>query len=310
MLLLPREDRSIFLVCIGIALIFWLLIKLSRTYNTRKTVLFHFEVPTGKTFAARPPERLEVRVEGSGWELMFDYLLRPSVKLSYDLTGAEAPTELTQQAIRRSLEQNLTFNSIKIAEYNYEPINLQLESGLSKKVPVVMTDSLTFLPGYMLQAPVQFEPDSVVVSGPNSLLKNIVHWRIASPTGLKNLQSTLTKRVALRLPPPELSLNTTEVQLTVPVEQLTEKSLFIPLQVRHAPDSLRYFPEKVKVTCIIGLSKYNSIDTGDFVVEIDLRKAPLRESKHTLPIQMTRKPTEALSVQFTPKSAEFFIFKR
>jgi hypothetical protein len=296
------------LACIFIALIFWILVKLSQDYPSEKKVVFHFQLPDSKTFGIKPPDRMDVRLEGRGWELMFDYLLQPKIELSYSLTD-DTDIELTREALRNSIERQIAFSSIRILENSYQPINLRLEEGLSKKVPVVLQDSLTFMPGYALQGPIKLQPDSVRVSGPTSLVSSISVWETV-PFVYIDLKSTLTRKVALNPPPPEIVLNTQEVQVDIETEQVTEKSLFIALQVRNAPDSIRYFPEKVKVTCTVGLSVYNIIDTSDFAVEIDLQKVPLSEGKHTLPIQMTKKPSQALSVQFTPKSAEFFIFKQ
>lgn len=251
---------------------------------------------------------MDIRIDGRGWELMFDYLLNPKIFLSYSLTDEEE-IELSREALSSSIERQIAFNSIRVLENSYQPINLRLEEGLSKKVPIVLLDSITFSPGYVLQGPIGLKPDSVQVSGPYSLVNSIEIWETTRLT-LKDLKSNLRQPVALNPPPPELTLNVKAVQATIQTEQITEKSLFIPLQIRNAPDSIRYFPEKVKVTCTVGLSIYNTIDTSDFAVEIDLKKFPFSDGKHTLPIQMIKKPAQALTVQFTPKSAEFFIFKQ
>lgn len=296
------------LACICIALVFWILVKLSQDYRSEKTVIFNFKVPDGKTFATKPPDRMDIQVQGRGWELMFDYLLHANIRISYNLTN-DAQIELSRETLRNSMERQIAFNSIRILENSYPPINLQLENGLSKKVPVILQDSLTLMPGYVLQRPIQLKPDSVRVNGPFSLVNNITTWG-TRPFVIENLKSNVTQLLALNPPPPEITLHTEEVQVAVQAEQITEKSLFVPLQIRNAPDRIKYFPEKVKITCTVGLSVYSSIDTSDFIVEIDLKKAPFGEGKHTLPIQLVKKPPEALSVQFTPKSAEFFIFKQ
>lgn len=265
-------------------------------------------MPDGKTFASYPPERIDVQVMGRGWELMFDYLLHPRVEVPINLSD-EDQIELTQAELRRNIEREIAFNRIRILESSYDPISLRLETGQSKKVPIVLSDSLRFMPGYIPQGPIQLKPDSVWVNGPTSLLDSITQW-VTAPLVVEAMQAGITKKLSLLPPPPEISLSVRNVQASIQMEQVTDKLLFVPLKVRNAPDSLKYFPEKVKVTCTIGLSKYNNIDTSDFSVEIDLKKVPLGEGKHTLPIQMTKKPPEALSVQFTPKSAEFFIFKQ
>ncbi len=256
----------------------------------------------------KPPSDVRVQLQGSGWELMFDYLYDTDISLYYNLSNFN-PSTLTSEQLRRDILQKIAFKNIRITDVQGD-IPLQLEAGASKKVPILTVDSLTFATGYHLTNPVALEPDSVSITGPISLIYKITSWNTKA-FSLANLKNKVVQIVDLEAPLPELSLNVNQVQATIEVEQLTEKSLFVPLIVRNAPpDSLKYFPEKVKVTCTIGLSEYNNIDTSDFRLEIDLAKVSLKQGKHTLPIQIVRQPTNALSVQFTPKSAEFFIFKR
>lgn len=251
---------------------------------------------------------MNVKLQGRGWELMFDYLYDPEILLTYNL-GKLNSLNLSDIQLRRDIARNITFSSINVISIDRD-IQLQLEQGASKKVPILAIDSLSFAVGYHPSHPLRLEPDSVVIEGPISLVNTIHTWK-TTPLLLKNLKNTTLQTIALEKPPLELALNVTQVKATVEVEQITEKSMFVTLNVRNPPsDSVKYFPETVKITCTVGLSDYNKIDTSDFVVEIDLSKVSLKQGKHTVPIHMVRQPLQALTVQFTPKSAEFFIFKR
>lgn len=284
------------------------MVKLSRTYVSEKNVLFRYELPAGKTFVSKPPSSLNVQLEGRGWELMFDYLYDPEILLTYDLTKFDQNT-LTNNQLRSDIDRKLTFNSIRVAGFD-QNIALQLETGATKKVPVIALDSLSFAGGYHAVRPLFLEPDSVLLEGPASLLKKIKTWE-TMPFQFKNLKNSTFRLVNLQSPPPEIMLSTNHVKASVEIEQITEKSMFVKLMVLNPPaDSVKYFPETVKITCTVGLSNYNKIETSDFAVVIDLSTLSLKQGKHTVPIKLARQPLEALSVQFTPKSAEFFIFKR
>jgi hypothetical protein len=89
-----REDRAILLICIGIALVFWLLVKLSQTYSTVRPVKFEFQIPENETLSNAPPEDMTVEIEGTGWDLMFDYFSRPEIvlrKMADRLPGHRKP---------------------------------------------------------------------------------------------------------------------------------------------------------------------------------------------------------------------------
>lgn len=296
------------MICIGIALLFWLLTKLSKTYPAEKEVTLRISTPEGKTFVEQPPQTLLVKLEGRGWELMFDYFTSPKIILRYDLSQSEL-SELSETRLRTDISRRIAFGNIGISELNTGDINLVLEDEGKKRVPIVLRDSITFASGYHLTKSVQLKPDSVTLTGPITVLSNIDYWSTDS-IAFTNLKNSVTQKIALAEPPSGISLKLREVEATIQVEQLTEKSFFIPLEVQNAPDSLKYFPETVKVTCVVGLSDYNNIGPGDFKVQIDLGKISLNEGKNTIPISLTAAPKEAISVQFTPKAAEFFIFKK
>lgn len=296
------------MICIGIALLFWLLTKLSKTYPAEKEVTLRINTPEGKTFVEQPPQTLLVKLEGRGWELMFDYFTSPKIILRYDLSQSEL-SELSETRLRTDISRRIAFGNIGISELNTGDINLVLEDEDKKRVPIVLRDSITFAPGYHLTKPVQLKPDSVTLTGPITALSNIDYWSTDS-IAFTNLKNSVTLMIALAEPPSGISLKPQEVEASIQVEQFTEKSFFIPLVVQNAPDSLKYFPESVKVTCVVGLSDYNKITPEDFGVQIDLAKISLNEGKNTIPISLVKKPKEAISIQFTPKSAEFFIFKK
>lgn len=296
------------MICFGIALLFWVLTKLSKDYPAEKEVTLRINTPEGKTFAEQPPPTLLVKLEGRGWELMFDYFTSPEIILRYDLSQSDL-TELSETRLRADVNRRIAFGNIRIVELNTNDINLALEDEDTKRVPIVLRDSLTFAPGYHLSKPIRLNPDSVTLTGPITALGSIERWRTDSVV-ITDLKNTVNRKIALEEPPSGISLKIKEVEAIFQIEQFTEKSFFIPLVVQNAPDSLKYFPETVKVTCVVGLSDYNKITSNDFSVEIDLAKVALSEGKNTIPISLVKEPENAISVQFTPKSAEFFIFKK
>ena len=146
------------------------------------------------------------------------------------------------------------------------------------------------------------------ISGPASTVELIQQWKTDSLV-LSDLRSDKTVAVALLKPPDELSLGTPQTEVRINVEQFTEKSLFVPLTIRNGPDSLKIFPQQIKLTCVVGLSQYNEVTPRDFTVEVDLQNVPVSEDKNTAPIQLTQQPSFVKNVKFSPKSAEFYILQ-
>jgi YbbR domain-containing protein len=299
-----KGDQAILIICMGIAFVFWLLVKLSQTYKSQKPVVFDLLIPEGKALTAFPPDDMSAEIEASGWELLFDYFTRRAAVLSYDLSSADQ-LNLSRGQLRSDIAQNLRANDIKVLELNYDNVLLLLEERASKRLPITVGQSLSFEADYHLKEPVRLMPDSVLASGPRSMVESLAEWP-ADSLKLQRLRSSQSINLRLRPPPKEISLSVKETTAQVEVEPFTEKSMYVPLLVKNAPDSLLIFPEKITVTVKLGLSKYDSVSFRDFTAEVDLKGAT--DSK-TAPIILTRSPDFVRNLQFTPKSAKFFIVK-
>ncbi|MDP4822050.1 MAG: CdaR family protein [Saprospiraceae bacterium] len=301
-----EKDRGILVICMGISLFFWLLVKLSETYTTEKRLRFDFTHPVSKTVYPLPPEDLKVEIQGKGWELMVESFKGGSYLIEYDLRE-EVYLEVNPTFLRNQLKGLLSSNTININSFNSDGFVLFLENRVKKKVQVLLRDHLTFAPEFHLQGFKEVTPDSVWVSGPESKLDelNVVETAWIPEEELK---SSKTYVVALQLPEPEFKVDPPQVEVYVPVEQYTEKQFFVPIRVKNPPrDSMQIFPKKILVTCVIGLSQYDQVSEKDFKLEVDIAKAALSGSKTTVPIQLTQYPIFARDVNFSPKSVEFFL---
>ena len=302
-----REERAILLVCMGIALVFWILVKLSQFYFTEKEVHFQVLIPDEKTFSTMPPDDFIAQIEGTGWELMFEYFRNAKVLLSYDLRELDR-LSLNIGQLRSDILHNLSSNNIKIQEINYTNINLALEPKLSKVVPIHLSYALSFKPEYNLQPPIQLSPDSITVTGPISIVEHIQQWETDSLV-MDELKTRVEIPVKLAKPARELNLSHLQTSVEIEVEQFTERSLFVPITILNATDSVKIFPEKIKLSCVVGLSQFNAFDQDDFCLEVDLKNIPSNRDRNTAPIVLKGAPEFVKNIKFSPKSAEFFILR-
>lgn len=303
------EDRKILGICMGIALVFWLLVKLSGTYRSEKTVELYFSLPEGKVFSALPPKDITATIEGTGWELLFDFLRSSQVSLSYDLRGVKDRFVLSRGQLRSEILSRLGSGSMSIVELNYDDIVLLLEEKSSKRVPVGFRHRFSFVPGYQLQRDPEISPDSVTLTGPESQLAGVGEWPTDSVV-LEQLKKTVDQTVDLRPPPKGVYISADKVKVKVSVEQLSEKTFWVPVTVLHDADSVRVFPKNIQITCTLGLSRYDSTIAEDFEITADLRGAALpKDQRNTALLQLTRRPDHADNIRFSPKSVEFFLIR-
>lgn len=296
------------IICISIAFVFWLLVKLSQTYQTEKPIVIDYTLPDDQALTILPPDDMVVELEGTGWDLMYEFFSNSKVSLYFDLREIDR-LGLNRGVLRSRIQEQLSSDNIRILEVNYDNLSFSLEDELSKRVPIHLNAKLSFADEYHLRDSVILNPDSVTISGPISQVQHFINWQTDSLI-LENLKLDASVKLPLLETAREINLSTKEVDATIRVEQFTEKSFFVPIVIRNAPDSVRIFPERIKLSCVVGLSLYNEVVGEDFQVEIDLKDVSVKEKRNSVPIELTKKPGFVKSVNFSPKSAEFFLIKK
>lgn len=299
-----NSDRAILMFCIGIALIFWLLVKLSQSYKTTKDYEISFTLPEGKTFVETPINIVKATLEGEGWDLISNYIKNRNDTVSFEL--AELPSQaFNSSAIIDKIQSNLPDN-IDVNDVNTDFIFVQIENQAEKKVPLILNTDLAFATRFYMIDSISMLTDSILILGPRSLIDELENWQTETLV-LRDVQKSGIHTIPLVKPKnSQIILGTNQIEIEFKVEEFTEKDVFVPIIVKNAPDSLKIFPQNIKLSFNVGLSNYNVINSSDFTVEVDLKDIPLNIEKNTIPVFITRQPSYIKNLNFNPKSVEFF----
>ncbi|MFK7935069.1 MAG: CdaR family protein [Saprospiraceae bacterium] len=303
-----QQDRHLLLFCMGLSLICWFLVKLSANYSTLKTFHPTYQIPTNQAFIEMPPDHLYATISGRGWDLMFEYFANFEPEVNIDVVNEDLSV-LGQAQLQSAVEDALTSSQLKVVRLDLNQIPLKTEERDQKTIPIILIQNIETAAGYHLSDSIQLIPDSVLISGPASLVDSLDDWETL-PLQLTDLQQTSEHTISLH-PSPWSGLLVTPQQskIVVPIEQLTEKSMFIDVVVKNAPDSMKIFPNKIRINATVGIKDFNAITQADFRAEVDLAGVELNDEKNTAPIIITQQPKAVTSIYFTPKSVEFFIVK-
>ncbi|MEM9919565.1 MAG: hypothetical protein AAF990_15815 [Bacteroidota bacterium] len=300
-------DRSILLICIGIALIFWLLLKLSQPFKSQSTFSITYELPEGRVFKSTPPQKILATIEGRGWVLLSHFLGRNDLNIRLSLARTAQQT-FNSSILKDKIQQGL--NAIEVKDINLDYIQIQLDEANRRQLPVKLESQIDFKPGFQLKDSIRIQPDSIWLSGPTSVLAEYDAW----PTEMLVLDRLTTSQQQLvnfvQPEDPVVRIDPVRCTVTIPVEQYTEKSaLFVPLSIRNASDSIKIFPDRIEVSCIVGLSRFNDLKSNQFELMVDLKNVRLDTENNTLPIILTKAPDYVSNVKYTPQSVEFFFVK-
>jgi hypothetical protein len=164
-----NKKLNIFIASVVFSVILWGSISLSDTYFTNvnvKLTLSNF--PDGYTTGTQIPEELRLRVKGEGWRLV-SLNVGPETEFKVSV-GADSGWHHIN--LFNYLQSNRwLLSEVDIIDLYPDSLNFYVEKIISKKLPIVSAFNLSFKPGYDLASDIILQPDSVVVKGPDSYLK-------------------------------------------------------------------------------------------------------------------------------------------
>jgi hypothetical protein len=290
------HERAVLMACIGIALIFWVLNRLSNSFKKTTPIRLEYVLPSGKVLAVVPPQYALVTWQGSGWDLLTGHEQRIVIQLGND--------SIQHFSIKNLIAPQFGNDIIAVSP---EQVTANVEDSETATVRVEAITQINFVKGFDLADSIELTPSVIEVEGPRSLIERLVSIQTDTLHFVKLKDSVITK-IKLHAPP-LFKLNTTEIVAKIRAEQFTEKSLFIPIIIKNAPQRLRFFPNKIKLDCTVALSNYASLDADKFVAEVDLKHIDLKTKNNTITIILTQQPTWVKNIKFSPKSVEFYFEK-
>lgn len=166
------SDGTALTICILIALILWAALTLQET----RTVTFEIEtelmnVPEEQALVAEPPRHVRVQVTGEVIQLLYLYANPP-----------RAPIDASSSEVRVEEVLGLTGSNINIDAITPREIAVPLEPRVERSVPIAPRVQVKLEDGYELLNPPNVTPDSVTVSGAESIIESLQQWPTATRT--------------------------------------------------------------------------------------------------------------------------------
>ena len=298
-----KSERAILIICIGIAFIFWIGTKMAKSYDSAMEVKLDFIPPNAQNILTKkPPEKLKLTLHGNGWGLMFQSF-RKTPRLAYRLSQ-DTLQEFRFQQFNQDLQPNIR-GKVDIETIVPDKIALHLDAKVSKRIPIQFNQDITIAAQFLQIAPASIRPDTVVVTGPASVLKNI-NFGETKAVAFNNLTTRMTDLIAIRpYNNQQVVFEPNAVIYDVIIEQLTEKELEIPIEVIGQTDSLAIYPNRIKVKCTVGLSDYDRLQPTQLKLVVDA--ANLKTIK--APIILQQQPSFIQSVKYAVDSVSYLVFK-
>lgn len=325
--LLPREPLRrrkiyVFLACLFLSTIFWLATKLSQegqgSFSQPVEVV---EVPEGSFLSYKSHSFIRYTVQTTGMRMLTSRYFVPTDTFQVNVEGLPRMTRegqtmhyLTYSSIAFRIANQLR-TDIELVNVWPDTLFVQLVPAMEKKVKVQLNADFGFSRRFHQYGPVVIEPDSVTITGPASLLDTLsalsTHY-----VAVDNLNATRRFEVALRRPQglETAELSQEKISVEVPVEEFTESSTTVKLEVR-CPDErqelagsdLVLYPPEVKITYLIALRDFDRADTTAFSAFVECPPPDNRPER--LEVNAERFPPFVIFQNVRPRSVEYLILE-
>lgn len=263
-LVVGKEKALAFSFAIFFALCLWVIVNMSRDFNVTIDVPIELtNIPANEAVSSDIPEYASINLTGEGWKLISLYNNPPTVSLD-----AESRQVNLFEQIRNQVN---SFSDMNIIQVDPLILTVETEEKTSKKVPVVAQMDIRFRDQFgVLQDPV-LEPDSVTVTGAQSVLNELYAWETAELT-LDNVNRSLERSVDLAAPEGGLIVEPSSVTLRLEVAEFTEAEVRIPVRTRNLPPgkAVTYNPSSITVKFDVPIEQYSEVQgTRPFAAFVD-----------------------------------------
>lgn len=308
-----KRKMLVFSFFLVISIIIWLLNALSKNYTTEISYpITYSKFPENKVLVSDVPDHLRLKVNAHGYALLSYKLTNRPIPLSFHVTsltmntlnGDTSRMYLLTRYERERVARQLP-SELQLLEISPDSLIFRFATEVSRMIPV--QPDINFVPGrnFTLKNGVEISPDSVRVTGPDIYVDTLRSISTKN-LGLGTLEKSYKGMLQLKKIP-RLSFDTDRVECNIDLEKMTEVQVMVPVQISGLPDSLRMqtFPQEVRITGRIGLSKYERIVPEAFWAEVDYRET--LENKSRLQVQLKTKPADLSGVTFYPQTVEYLL---
>ena len=296
-----------FIISFAFAFLLWLIVNLNGEYeDSFKARILIKNLRPEKAIKNDYPEFVNIRLKGRGWKILpFYFLSKPHV--SIDLSNIHKTLHLNllnNPRVQISLPKDVNFVGIEP-----DTLSFELEQRMEKKVPVVLSYELKNENNSFAYPPKIF-PDSVVVSGPESMVSKIDSVFTDKILIDKIGQEVNTKVKILNPNQKLIKISSDFAQVKFLVEQIVEREFVVSVHVTGIPadKEVILFPPDIKVVVRGTISKVVPLEIDkDTVIKVLVSYHDVLNDKTGLVKPQIILPEYLKLVSFSPEGLEYII---
>ena len=304
------REVLIFLFFVLLSSVLWILHSLSKVTEIKIIVpITYTGIPENIEVIDNLPSSINVKIKDQGSNLVAYIFYKIKTPININLESKFSNETGQAYLLPKDLKKKVLYYidpTATLIEINPDTILIKYVHLYKKNIPVKIAGTITLAQQYMLSENITITPSQVSVYGRKSVLDTL-RYVYTKQVNLQHINDTINQKISIQTIP-NLKYNTSTVSLFIPVEMYTEKILTIPITTKHIPSNIqvRTFPSIAKVTCRIGLSRFNDLSTNDFDVSVDYMDIVKNKTGKQI-LNTYTSATYISNLQVTPKEVEFIL---
>ena len=303
-----------FFLFLALSIVLWQFTNLAKPISVNKAVKVRFEVPKNDyQLISDSILSIDTRVTATGLRLLFNSPYNKIYSLSTE-SMIESNNEfyLIPSDVESQLQKNFG-EAIAIEKIFAAELKIPLARIASKKVPVSPNISLSFKQNYILKGDLILKPDSVKISAPETILKDISSINTVA-LKLDNLTKSVNQPLAIDFS--QLGLSSIEQEQAVvnaEVVRFSEMVYEVPILLPEFENGMRLavFPSNAQVVCKASADVLKALDSGAFGVTVDFDFSQSLDSLPSrLPLKFSYSPSNVLEVFFSNDRVNYILEKQ
>ena len=298
------------LICMLIAALLWLIIKLTVTYTVTEPFAIKFVDIPADQIIQNDNYRVEATITTTGFKLI-NYYITPKDKRVIELSLKEINYKKsnfeTFSYSKRYLEEKIAdFIGVNASEIEIsdETQYFVMSKLTSKKVKIIPLTNLSFERQYNFYGEPVSIPDSATIFGSIDDIAGIQFLQ-TEVISKKNVRQSIDTKAKLDINE-NIRCDVNEVEVIVNIEKFTEAEVEVPITTPEGTE-IHLFPNKVKIRYIVAMKDYPIINDLSFKVTIDPEDIFINEA---LPVKLQLYPSNTQILGINPEEVEYIVVQQ
>lgn len=268
------KNYKVKIVALVFAIVIWFFVITENEYEyVIEVPVAVINTPPGKVILNDLPKVVKVKIKGTGKDLIA-LMVRTGARITLDLFDVEQSKIFHIEP--RDVFLSRPIGAIQSNEIIMpDSIRVILDDFQRKKIPVNSNIKPKVAPGFTIVGDALINPDSVLISGPQSLVSKI-NSISTEEVEFKNLTDNLKQNISLvSQSSNKIIVSTNRVEISLDIQRLVEITLTgIPVNIRNAPPNVNVYPRPSTLNLVLegGGELLAQLNRNDIIAYLDYNR--------------------------------------